>query len=121
MSTDRELLEFAAKSFGLKGWKWCKTFGGMKSPRKKTPYGYATSFWSPLRDDGDALKLAVKLRLHIQPSATTDDLSPSVEVYDSENMYGEVVEIRLDDDPYAATRRAIVCAAAEIEKAKSGD
>ena len=57
---DRELLELAAKAAGV-------------DPTKlKTPYvsqdGLATGWneWNPLTDDGDALRLAVKLRLDVE-------------------------------------------------------
>ena len=68
--------------------------------------------WNPLADDGDALRLAVnlniELRFHVaatNPSTTAsckgkDDLPVAREIWDS--------------DKAAATRRAIVRAAAEI-------
>lgn len=62
--------------------------------------------WNPLQDDGDALRLAVKLKI------------------DTKHYDGYVVcwfesflgtgNIPYGDDPYAATRRAITRAAAEI-------
>lgn len=104
---DRDLLEKAAKAYGLDGWKWCKTFGCMKSPRKKTPYGYATSFWNPLTDDGDALRLSVKLRVRIEfTSATVYAIPP--------NDPCDWMLEHFEDDELAATRRAIVRAAASI-------
>lgn len=65
-------------------------------------------YWNPLEDDGDALRLAVKLELDIginRPNAVCIDL-------DRDNW---IVEYK-NSDPYAATRRAIVRAAAEIGK-----
>ncbi len=86
---DRELLEFAAKAHGhieLSGEKLdffdCKT----------------KSWWRPLTDDGDALRLAVKLDLLRFPEVS---FFPQAE-----------------DDELEATRRAIVLAAAEIGKTK---
>jgi len=114
--TDRELLEKAAKAAGIDliGWREIaphgQAFGAMLT---KTGVAERT-WWNPLTDDGDALRLAVKLRLSIQPSATTDDFSPSVEVYDTENVSSDVIEVKLGADPYAATRRCIVRAAASI-------
>ncbi len=67
---------------------------------------YSGKEWNPLTDDGDALRLAVKLNIHISGffnKVTTD----TDEMSFCEN-YGA--------DPYAATRRAIVRAAAEIGK-----
>jgi hypothetical protein len=67
--------------------------------------------WNPLRNDGDALRLAVKLGFCIGKAVQapqrfacpqeTDDA-----FYEEEN-----------GDPYAATRRAIVCAAASLAEA----
>ena len=82
--TDRELLELAAKAAGI------------KTEFYENDYGEIESEWNPLTDDGDALRLAVKLKLwtHSGMGAFLDE-----------------------PDPYAATRRAIVRAAAEIGKA----
>lgn len=55
--------------------------------------------WNPLTDDGDALRLAVLLSL-------LNDLQTLIEHHIEEADYLA--------DPYAATRRAIVLAAAEI-------
>jgi hypothetical protein len=90
---DKELLEFAAQAaeielyFSDNGVAWVD---GDKY------------VWNPLSDDGDALRLAVRLRL----------LWDEMELFD----------LHFDPespDLYAATRRAIVCAAAEIGKAKA--
>jgi hypothetical protein len=67
--------------------------------------------WNPLIDDGDALRLAVKLKMSM--------------VLDSCGFKGKTTWVRApqtekteyhESDPYAATRRAIVRAAAEIGK-----
>jgi hypothetical protein len=93
--TDRELLELAAKAVGLEEAKLRIEFNQ----------------WNPLTDDGDALRLAVKLLLevcvwHTDTTVLTsdDDISTL-----SEPANG---------DSYAATRRAIVRAAAEIGRMK---
>jgi hypothetical protein len=70
--------------------------------------------WNPLTDDGDALRLAVKCGLSVQIGA-------SVFVYDHPDFcdpaYTGVETCEsLKTDPMAATRRAIVRAAAEIGK-----
>jgi hypothetical protein len=88
---DRELLELAAKAAGIE-LKY-DTFG--QSENADRVYCY----WNPLTDDGDALRLAVKLGLMGAPRHTID-----------------FVAALADSDPYAATRRAIVRAAAEIGK-----
>ena len=64
--------------------------------------------WNPLEDDGDALRLAVKLQMQIAIfEAECHTRCPNRAQQD---WFGEA------GDPYAATRRAIVGAAAEIGK-----
>jgi hypothetical protein len=65
-------------------------------------------FWNPLVDDGDVLRLAVKLRIKFfinEPCVYAGRVSDAGIV----SVFEEFV-----DDPLAATRRAIVRAAAEI-------
>ncbi len=95
---DRELLELAAKAAddGIVFYGECW--------RAQTGRE-----WNPLTDDGDALRLAVKLELQL-------DLRHS---FHTVRVYG-AAEGRIDEgakDPLAATRRAIVRAAAEIGRA----
>ena len=72
-------------------------------------YGNAPTGFSPLTDDGDALRLAVKLMIDIrqflQYRGVVDALVDRLGFGRGESI---------GDDPYAATRRAIVRAAAEI-------
>jgi hypothetical protein len=91
--TDRELLQFAAKAAG----EW-------PSPE---PFEHVLSRWNPLTDDGDAFRLSVKLNITVRRSDEYD-ASYAVAPYDP-TLISET-----DADPYAATRRAIVRAAAEI-------
>lgn len=65
--------------------------------------------WNPLTDDGDALRLAVKLSLNLYLS---DAGQIDVDGADS------VTEDFGTGDPYAATRRAIVRAAASLAQQK---
>lgn len=66
--------------------------------------------WNPLTHDGDALRLAVKLRLDIEFLRGGDFVKVST-------YYGDVsAEVEHTGDPAADTRRAIVRAAAEIGK-----
>ena len=103
--TDRELLERAAKAAG---YEYAKHGGYIVVDG-------IPGNWNPLTDDGDALRLAVKLNLvvHPQEKCCYVYLSP-------ESLLGfsgvTALEMNLGD-PYAATRRAIVSAAAEIGKA----
>ena len=90
---DRELLELAAKAAGI-DCEWVPTGPDSPTMLLNEPY-YCT--WNPIEDDGDALRLAVKLRL----------LWDEMELFD--------FHFETDSkDPYNATRRAIVRAAAEI-------
>lgn len=95
--TDKELLEKAAKAAdeGIVFYGECL--------RAQTGRE-----WNPITDDGDALRLAVKLGLDIEFYET------STHVYDDKSE--KSFEEEHDGDPYAATRRAIVKAAAEIGK-----
>ena len=114
--TDRELLELAAKAAGVHIDDWnfdtpVEYFwdGDPQNPERNYRY------WNPLTDDGDALRLAVELRLplHFPKSQVACD-----KYWDSSHsLYFTHVE-NMNDDPYAATRRAIVRAAAEIGKTK---
>lgn len=65
--------------------------------------------WNPLIDDGDALRLAVRLQLSVEQWPDEDGNGSYTAIND------KIIEDHLVD-PYAATRRAIVRAAAEIGK-----
>lgn len=77
------------------------------------------SGWNPLTDDGDALRLAVKLGLDLlrtdQDVEAIAGLPPYVKA-DQPHAAAPFGIMPLGGDPYAATRRAIVRAAAEIGK-----
>ena len=99
---DEELLELAAKATG-------SDFSNKLIPevqgKRKGPFilkGSRWVQWNPLTDDGDALRLAVKLKMTLGVGVARGDA-------------GEATEFDLcHRDPCAATRRAIVRAAAEI-------
>ncbi len=107
--TDRELLEKAAKAAGMSNPTYMEIY-----QNKGINRGPTESLWNPLTDDGDALRLAVKLKMDVQ----TNEASSSVQTWQSDiGETKEVVEyFDPPQDPYAATRRAIVRAAAEIGK-----
>ena len=92
--TDRELLELAAKAAGIDGW-WEQPYLSFIK-RSGGP-------WSPLDDDGEALRLALHCGMRV-----------SLRQADADG--GAIREIGDDLDDCAATRRAIVRAAAEIGK-----
>jgi hypothetical protein len=99
MSADRELLELAAKAAGSE--IWTDADGNLYT-------GEPERLWDPLADDGDALRLAVRLDIQIwrRPSG--------VEGIHRGSVLTQPQTEPLKPDPYAATRRAIVRAAAEI-------
>ena len=113
---DVELLDLAAKAYASQDIKKLN-FGAWFN-------GARGAYWNPLADDGDALRLAVKLKLAIFPPEGDDGdfavASVPEGVLDDfgETWFQENVK---DGDELAATRRAIVCAAAEIGKAKIND
>jgi len=87
---DHELLELAYRAYAP----------GANYVRLINDAGHG--YWNPLTDDGDALRLAVKLKMAV--SVCTDyTVMLSCETRENHGT-----------DPYAATRRAIVRAAAEI-------
>jgi hypothetical protein len=109
---DRELLEKAAKAAGA---RWSDF-------SDRTPDCYQIQHadgiwreWNPLTDDGDAFRLAVRLKICIEFGHCLDD-APVVRCgpeWERENW----PEHANFPDPRAATRRAIVRAAAEIGEA----
>ena len=106
---DRELLELAAKAVGMKVWRGTGHQSEIlfASPTRPDPDGKVTGLeWNPLTDDGDALRLAVKLRISV--AQWREDVSA---LHPSTNR--EFPEACVSC-AYAATRRAIVRAAAEI-------
>ena len=103
--TDRELLELAAKAAGMKIIRWLNDIDA--TAMIDSPYNAS---WQPLYDDGDALRLAVKLQIDI----CQGDSEVSAECYFT---FGAAANEPKTSDPYAATRRAIVRAAAEIGRA----
>jgi hypothetical protein len=104
--TDEELVVAAARAAGLHFWKWEGPIG------RCAPEDFKG--WNPLHDDGDALRLAAALRLRISISDTHEYTEV---VYYREfgfkRDYSGIVE-QWGGNRYAATRRAIVRAAAAI-------
>jgi hypothetical protein len=99
--TDRELLELAAKAAGF------AIHANNQASRDACGAGDVglwisreSTCWNPLTDDGDALRLAVKLYLWEAVRLAHREVSDTVDIH-------------------AATRRAIVRAAAELERSKT--
>jgi len=104
MKTDRELIELAAKAYGIDWENVLRDNGSFVEDGR---------VWDPLVNDGDALRLAVRLEINILPSMEiTETRNPS--------LTGWIKERSLAD-PYAATRRAIVRAAAAIGAQMTGE
>lgn len=109
MNNDKELLELAAKAAGIK-LQWSDLWQEWYDFESRNE-GKDFCSWNPLTDDGDALRLAVKLNMGISIPIFK---KPRADVITFRNSLVNVIEE--GDDPYAATRRAIVRAAAEIGK-----
>ena len=119
--TDKELLEFAAKAAGIaieSKYVEPSIFKGLLLAAWREPF--TPAFWNPLTDDGDALRLAVKLGLIVQSDCTDEYSKRYSACYKFDEDAMEVCSVRQehDDDIYKATRRAIVMAAAEIGQAQ---
>lgn len=118
--TDRELLELAAKAAGLNLAEYREERNSMYFPfPSELTDGH---WWNPLTDDGDALRLAVRLGIGVTPypifakpkhSVIAKIYQSHLDLYRGVSTAIEIIEL-YNNDQYAATRRAIVRAAAEI-------
>lgn len=63
--TDRELLERAAKAAESAGMPTIQTEAGPQILARSTNKGEIYRLWNPLTDDGDALRLAVRLGMFV--------------------------------------------------------
>lgn len=113
--SEKELLELAAKAAGIVILR-----SRLDNPicqdmllADKTDDGHAIG-WNPLEDDGDALRLAVKLKLIVSFA----DAGGGEHVCSGQRLGPFSTEpLLILHSDLAATRRAIVRAAAEIGKA----
>ncbi len=116
METDRELLELAAKAAGVDGY-----FASDDQDDRD-------EYWNPLTDSGDALRLAVKLGITAIPYPIYNESERHSVIAKQrrrsdmmrESNPTEVIEV-YGNDQYAATRRAIVRAAAAIGREKPNE
>ncbi|QTO46370.1 hypothetical protein [Burkholderia latens] len=107
--SDRELLELAAKAVGVDA--------------RRLPHAWPNRFdddqWDPLIDNGDALWLAVRLRIEyifVSDRKTIQcSFAEHTELGDWETY---LCDEPIGDDVCASMRRAIVRAAAEIAKTR---
>jgi hypothetical protein len=99
---DRELLEAAAKAAGI------ESAGGLFWRRD------TGDAWNPLTDDGDALRLAVKLGMSVNVENDIGAVCATAGWADGQLLPDGVGTEAFEGDPYAATRRAIVRAAAAM-------
>jgi hypothetical protein len=119
--TDRELLELAAKAAGLTIDKSPYNGGGTSNDGfdilgNAVLDWFNGTKWNPLTDDGDALRLAVRLRINIEHAETLGRKSHGVNCWPVGR--GDCGHMENDLRDYgAATRRAITRAAAEIGRA----
>lgn len=106
---DKELLELAAKAAGISS----DGLGGCYDMERGV-------VWNPLTDDGDALRLAVRLNLLVEcmtgqsAARTFDSAHGGACDFPEEKLDGYKRDHA--PDQYTATRRAIVRAAAAIGK-----
>lgn len=110
--TDRELLELAAKAAGIVG-SYSETHPEFGDDWVDPGVWYTdeydcTTSWNPLTDDGDALRLAVALKIDIHQRVADPRVSAVAA------LQKPMIESCDDSTRLAATRRAIVRAAAEI-------
>jgi hypothetical protein len=117
--TDRELLELAAKAAGAKPYDWENSYDGLfiHSDGEIVPYerGEPGFAWDPLTDDGDALRLAMSLELGVVCKRESDPYEKNRSVVTDPYRVGQLRIVEPHKyGPEAATRRAIVRAAAEI-------
>lgn len=135
MTTDRELLEKAAKAAGMNvfpeagaepwpkvdGWFFCVQHGdpGMHfCPADNR--AHRTGPWKPLHEDGDALRLAVKLRISLifeqeyMGGPVLETLEATSPPRSGDGSRDVSTESLSEGDEMANTRRAIVRAAAAI-------
>ena len=124
--TDQELLEMAAKAIGLEHEGYANPACGDYYHPRDGDAGLRTSFdvknesslcdgsgaWNPLTNDGDALRLAVNLRMNVFHAVGAAYSLPS----DDDGDFEKVVSYRDAGGPEKATRKAIVLCAAEIGK-----
>jgi hypothetical protein len=106
MKTDRELLEAAARAVGM------ELILASYDPDWGFTVSGCSGWWNPLRENGDAFVLQVKLHMGVQCNGDDHWQAPNVTIV----LYGEHHRITQPhvEGAQADTRRAIVRAAADM-------
>lgn len=113
--TDREMLELAAKAYGFGdpegNFIWTESEYPRGSKTNGALWNYmgwcdTAQLWNSLTDDGDALRLAVKLGIEFYMEGNEE----------SECVWANEIFEWTDGDALSATRRAITRAASQIGK-----
>lgn len=118
---DRELLVMAAKAAGLLiEWHDWGDFGEHPRVIEEGAISAGSVQWNPLHDDGDALRLAVKMRMMVDVDEYRVQALAEIAMHEGlepETVYFDGQSIGVNrGDVNSATRRAIVRAAAKIGK-----
>lgn len=116
VESDRELLDLAAKAAGITGFSGEDCHGAyFCTPANHDIHRSVPTIYRWLADDGDALRLAVTLELGVVCKRRSDPYEKNRSVVTDPYRVNQlrIVEAH-KGDPAAATRRAIVRAAAEI-------
>lgn len=109
MKTDRELLELAAKAAGKQ--IDIESFGEYQDAHNGCVVADG-EHWNPFTDDGDAMRLAAECKLTV---CMDGDASVSAHTAYDPSICFVTQFIKHSECKHAATRRAIVRAAAEIQ------
>lgn len=119
MDERTKLLMNAAKAAGMTVWagRWPQDDMLFAAPKKPDPTGKVTGVeWDPLTDDGDALRLSITLGQEVYHTINDNEWT----VFVGYPTGGRIVYVfeAYGPDQFAATRRAIVRAAAAIGEQK---
>lgn len=102
----RKLLQLAAKAAGISK-QWDGSLVDIDNPDR---------VWNPIENDGDALRLAVKLGIEVHPDREVGEVYTSFSVR-APHLLGLNIAEDFGVDEIAATRLVIVKSAAEIGRA----
>ncbi|MCD2166855.1 hypothetical protein [Comamonas koreensis] len=112
--TDRQLLALVADACGASRYPetgdW--EYFYIRQSQERGGDGLEFEAWNPLEDDGDALRLAVGLNIHIEQNTA---FSRACALWYGQGVLRDELFEPWGNDKFAATRRAIVLAAAAIQ------